>query len=129
MSPEDFCRRAYCAIAHSVAFDPVTGRLALAGTVHDQSTATSITIVATGVTGFEWQGAVKDPDGLFELSTVEITASNGGWELEFHPWFTARVRLRCESLQLDGETVEGTGSWFQDDLHGPRQTDAPDAAG
>jgi hypothetical protein len=119
MSPEEFSRRIYCSVAEVISFDPVTGVLSIQGSVTDDGSAKTIQITASDVTHFYWDGAVKAPEGFFELSTVEIRNEGNRWLVEFEPWFTATLRFACGTLQLDGERVEGAGAWFQDSLEGP----------
>jgi len=119
MSPEEFSQRIYCSVAEVISFDPVAGLLSIQGSVTDSGSTKTIQITAGDVTHFHWDGAVKDPDGLFELSTVKIRNEGNGWVVEFEPWFSTRLRFACGSLQLDGERVEGDGAWFQDSLEGP----------
>ena len=119
MSPEEFSRRIYCSVAQVISFDPVAGLLSIQGSVTDGESITTIQITAGGVTHFHWDGSVKAPDGFFELSTVEIRSEGDRWHVEFEPWFTATLGFICDSLELDGEGVEGRGAWFQDSLEGP----------
>jgi len=119
MSPEEFSQRIYCSVAEVISFDPVAGLLSIQGSVTDSGSTKTIQITAGDVTHFHWDGAVKGPDGFFELSTVEIRNEGNGWLVVFEPWFTAKLRFACGSLQLDGERVEGEGAWFQDSLEGP----------
>jgi hypothetical protein len=114
MSPEEFSRRIYCSVAEVISFDPVAGLLSIQGSVTNNGSTKTIQITAGDVTHFHWDGVVKDPDGFFELSTVEIRNEGNRWLVEFEPWFTATLRFACGSLQLDGERVEGGGAWFQD---------------
>jgi hypothetical protein len=119
MSPEEFCRDIYCSVAEVISFDPVSGLLSIQGSVTESGATKTIQITAGGVTHFHWNGAVKAPDGFFELSTVEIRNEGTRWHVQFEPWFTATLRFVCETLQLNGESVEGGGAWLQDSLEGP----------
>ena len=119
MSPEEFSRRIYCSVAQVISFDPVAGLLSIQGTVTNSGSTKTIQITAGDVTHFQWDGAVKAPEGFFELSTVEIRNEGNGWLVEFEPWYTATLRFACGTLELDGERVEGRGSWYQDSLEGP----------
>ena len=119
MSPEEFSRRIYCSVAEVISFDPVAGLLSIQGSVTNSGSTKTIQITARDVTHFHWDGVVKDPDGFFELSTVEIRKEGERWLVEFEPWFTATLRFASGTLQLDGERVEGRGAWFQDSLEGP----------
>ena len=110
MSPEEFSRRIYCSVAEVISFDPVTGVLSIQGSVTDSGSTKTIQITAGDVTHFHWDGVVKDPDGFFELSTVEIRNEGNGWLVVFEPWFTATLRFACGSLQQDGERVDGGGA-------------------
>lgn len=119
MSPEEFSRRIYASVAEVISFDPVAGLLSIQGSVTESGLAKTIQITAGDVTHFHWDGSVKTPDGCFELSTVEISNEGSRWYVEFEPWFTAILRFKCGTLELDGERVEGRGAWFQDSLEGP----------
>jgi hypothetical protein len=119
MSPEEFSRRTYCSVAEVISFDPVAGLLSIQGSATNNGPTTLIQITAGDVTQFHWDGAVKEPNGFFELSTVEIRNERDRWLVEFEPWFTAILRFVCGSLELNGERVEGQGAWFQDSLEGP----------
>jgi hypothetical protein len=81
MSPEEFSRRIYCSVAEVISFDPVTGVLSIQGSVTTSGSTKTIQITASDVTHFHWDGAVKAPEGFFELSTVEIRNEKGvgGW--------------------------------------------------
>jgi hypothetical protein len=119
MSPEEFSRRTYCSVAEVISFDPVTGVLSIQGSVISDGSTKTIQITASDVTHFHWDGTVKAPEGSFELSTVEIRSEGTRWLIEFKPWFTATLQFACSSLQIDGESVEGRGAWFQDSFQGP----------
>ena len=122
MTPEEFSRRIYCAIMDATAFDPANGLLSLTGTLTERGTQKRVVITATNVVEFSWNGRPKEPEGLFELSTVEIRDKEHGWEVEFEPWYSTSLRFVCGALELNGERVEGSGSWYQDSLNGPVAT-------
>jgi hypothetical protein len=119
MTPQEFSRAVYGAAADAVAFNPVDGRLVITGSMTESGVRTPIHIVATDVTQFQWTGSIKEPDGFFELSTVEIRSQASGWLVAFEPWYTARLLFACQVLELNAEAVAGTGAWFQDSLDGP----------
>jgi hypothetical protein len=119
MSPQDFCLRTYCAIADVLSFDPVTGQLSLRGRLTDGGEETSLTVSASGVTQFRWDGHIKEPDGFFELTTVGISEHSGRWRVTFEPWLTSELQFTCDKLELNGDAVDGVGAWFQDALEGP----------
>ena len=119
MSAEEFSRRTYCAVADAIGFDPVSGVLSLDGSVTNSGVSTPIRVVARGVTQFHWDGVPKDPQGFFELSTVEIRADGNRWHVEFEPWYSATLGFVCDRLELNGELIEGHGAWYQDSLDGP----------
>src|ERR687890_697482 len=98
MSPEEFSRRIYCAVAEVISFDPVAGLLSIQGSVTYSGSTRTIQITAEDVTHFHWDGAVKAPEGFFELSTVEIRNEGDRWLVKFDPWFTATLRFSCGTL-------------------------------
>lgn len=119
MSPQEFSYGTYCTIAETVTFDSVAGRVEIAGSVTDAGVRNRVRVIASEVTQFLWEGGVKEPDGLFELSTVEIRSQPEGWLVVFEPWYTSKLRFACKTLQLNGQVVEGHGAWYQDSLEGP----------
>ena len=103
----------------SAAFDPINCTLSLQGQLTEKGSATPVSLEASGVFVFSWSGPNTLPEGHFELSTVLIERTGTGWHVEFEPWNSAALALDCEDLRINGARVEGSGSWYQDDLTGP----------
>jgi len=119
MDPQEFSRKIYCAIADTVTFDAVAGSVEIVGSVTEFGVRNLVLVVASGVTQLRWDGVVKEPDGFFELSTVELRWQEAGWFVAFEPWFTTNLNFTCRTLQLNGVSVEGSGAWYQDSFDGP----------
>jgi hypothetical protein len=122
ISPQAFCARVYCAVLDDVAINPVAGIATLTGVLKDHERSRPINIHLEGLSGVAWHGVPKEPEGFFELSTVEIGPASGSrarWRVRFEPWDSAELEFHCEAVILNGDLVSGPGAWRQDSLDGP----------